>query len=144
PSSGWTAADWTRSKRCSLPAPPRASPPPPAAGSSRAPRSFLQGFVDRRDLHSFPTRRSSDLRRRPGGRHLRAGDAPVRRVQQASDRKSTRLNSSYVKISYAVFCLKKKKTETERAKAVGTCRASQVCLSARAATSKGPATRARR
>src|SRR5207302_7941250 len=27
-----------------------------------------------------------------------------------SDRKSTRLNSSHVKISYAVFCLKKKKT----------------------------------
>src|SRR5690606_41483986 len=27
----------------------------------------------------------------------------------ASDRKSTRLNSSHVKISYAVFCLKKKK-----------------------------------
>src|SRR5690606_39725116 len=33
-----------------------------------------------------------------------------RRVQhQAADRKSTRLNSSHVKISYAVFCLKKKK-----------------------------------
>src|SRR5690606_3046356 len=28
------------------------------------------------------------------------------------DRKSTRLNSSHVKISYAVFCLKKKKRET--------------------------------
>src|SRR5690606_40623705 len=28
---------------------------------------------------------------------------------QAEDRKSTRLNSSHVKISYAVFCLKKKK-----------------------------------
>src|SRR5690606_39548162 len=28
------------------------------------------------------------------------------------DRKSTRLNSSHVKISYAVFCLKKKKIET--------------------------------
>src|SRR5207302_7467094 len=28
---------------------------------------------------------------------------------QAVDRKSTRLNSSHVKISYAVFCLKKKK-----------------------------------
>src|SRR5204862_5170298 len=27
------------------------------------------------------------------------------------DRKSTRLNSSHVEISYAVFCLKKKKTE---------------------------------
>src|SRR5690606_42151284 len=29
---------------------------------------------------------------------------------RARDRKSTRLNSSHVKISYAVFCLKKKKT----------------------------------
>src|SRR5690606_40296671 len=28
------------------------------------------------------------------------------------DRKSTRLNSSHVKISYAVFCLKKKKSES--------------------------------
>src|SRR6266511_4881778 len=28
------------------------------------------------------------------------------------DRKSTRLNSSHVKISYAVFCLKKKKTKS--------------------------------
>src|SRR5690554_7150079 len=28
------------------------------------------------------------------------------------DRKSTRLNSSHVRISYAVFCLKKKKTKT--------------------------------
>src|SRR5690606_41484044 len=30
---------------------------------------------------------------------------------KAADRKSTRLNSSHVKISYAVFCLKKKKEE---------------------------------
>src|SRR5690349_23635281 len=29
--------------------------------------------------------------------------------EQSSDRKSTRLNSSHVEISYAVFCLKKKK-----------------------------------
>src|SRR2546430_11967864 len=33
------------------------------------------------------------------------------RVQMA-DRKSTRLNSSHSQISYAVFCLKKKKTHT--------------------------------
>src|SRR5690606_40935767 len=32
-----------------------------------------------------------------------------------TDRKSTRLNSSHVKISYAVFCLKKKKPEAHRA-----------------------------
>src|SRR5690606_40363953 len=30
-----------------------------------------------------------------------------------ADRKSTRLNSSHVKISYAVFCLKKKKIRTQ-------------------------------
>src|SRR5690349_23511918 len=32
----------------------------------------------------------------------------------AADRKSTRLNSSHVEISYAVFCLKKKKKNEER------------------------------
>src|SRR5207302_5333437 len=32
----------------------------------------------------------------------------------ALDRKSTRLNSSHVKISYAVFCLKKKKKKKKR------------------------------
>src|SRR5690349_23409260 len=31
------------------------------------------------------------------------------RAQEQQDRKSTRLNSSHVEISYAVFCLKKKK-----------------------------------
>src|SRR5690606_40829696 len=31
--------------------------------------------------------------------------------REAKDRKSTRLNSSHVKISYAVFCLKKKKKD---------------------------------
>src|SRR3989454_8629612 len=33
---------------------------------------------------------------------------------QALDRKSTRLNSSHLVISYAVFCLKKKKIEVDR------------------------------
>src|SRR3989442_14853844 len=32
--------------------------------------------------------------------------------EPAGDRKSTRLNSSHVRISYAVFCLKKKKKKT--------------------------------
>src|SRR3989442_10512033 len=31
---------------------------------------------------------------------------------EPGDRKSTRLNSSHVRISYAVFCLKKKKTQS--------------------------------
>src|SRR5436309_13696508 len=37
------------------------------------------------------------------------GALVVLRVAHRLDRKSTRLNSSHVKISYAVFCLKKKK-----------------------------------
>src|SRR5438552_7435639 len=40
-------------------------------------------------------------------RHRVYRDAPAQRV--AEDRKSTRLNSSHQIISYAVFCLKKKK-----------------------------------
>src|SRR5215212_1172873 len=38
----------------------------------------------------------------------------VLRVDRAEDRKSTRLNSSHLGISYAVFCLKKKKKIKER------------------------------
>src|SRR2546427_7488623 len=36
---------------------------------------------------------------------------PVRAADNDADRKSTRLNSSHSQISYAVFCLKKKKTK---------------------------------
>src|SRR3712207_8689651 len=39
-----------------------------------------------------------------------AGDAEL---QEGLDRKSTRLNSSHANISYAVFCLKKKKINTQ-------------------------------
>src|SRR5688572_32302945 len=37
-------------------------------------------------------------------------------LQVGRDRKSTRLNSSHSQISYAVFCLKKKKTKREKNK----------------------------
>src|SRR5690625_8009003 len=86
---------------------------------------FLSLYIPCRDLHSFPTRRSSDLE---GGVVLLAGGAfsvvvgagggvgqrGERCQEECSfellvDRKSTRLNSSHVAISYAVFCLKKKK-----------------------------------
>src|SRR5690606_41619579 len=42
-------------------------------------------------------------------RAVRASTVRVLPVAVRQDRKSTRLNSSHVKISYAVFCLKKKK-----------------------------------
>src|SRR5438445_7908716 len=69
-----------------------------------------------RALHSFPTRRSSDLG--PEVRWEMPTDTPgssapplprTRSIRVYRDRKSTRLNSSHANISYAVFCLKKKK-----------------------------------
>src|SRR3712207_8610524 len=45
---------------------------------------------------------------RPGRRHAPAEPVPARQ-RAARDRKSTRLNSSHANISYAVFCLKKRK-----------------------------------
>src|SRR2546422_6343455 len=49
----------------------------------------------------------------PTMRATRAAAPSVMKMKDAStDRKSTRLNSSHGYISYAVFCLKKKKTRT--------------------------------
>src|SRR3712207_7029205 len=47
----------------------------------------------------------------PVQRRLAAHD-PVQLGHELRDRKSTRLNSSHANISYAVFCLKKKKILT--------------------------------
>src|SRR3989442_15505938 len=71
----------------------------------RPPRSTLFPYTT-----LFRSRRRGDtaawcLRPR---RRRRPRRAP-RRGQAGRDRKSTRLNSSHVRISYAVFCLKKKK-----------------------------------
>src|SRR5256885_12460419 len=49
----------------------------------------------------------------PLSRRRRQLKSAARRLRPRPDRKSTRLNSSHLVISYAVFCLKKKKlTET--------------------------------
>src|SRR5207249_12134470 len=93
------------------------------------PKFSFHSAVAHRALHSFPTRRSSDLLRSAVDDHVGRlreifegtgrldarllelrGHVRVRGVQRISlDRKSTRLNSSHVSISYAVFCLKNKK-----------------------------------
>src|SRR5206468_9818021 len=49
------------------------------------------------------------LRRDDTSASERPDDAPDHRGVRAKDRKSTRLNSSHDQISYAVFCLKKKR-----------------------------------
>src|SRR5438034_5957126 len=57
--------------------------------------------------HVFPSCRQGTRKRQRQSRTL---PESVR----TADRKSTRLNSSHTVISYAVFCLKKKKTNTNR------------------------------
>src|SRR3989454_8588586 len=53
---------------------------------------------------------AGDLYRR-AGRHADAAARFARAYAAGGDRKSTRLNSSHLVISYAVFCLKKKKPQ---------------------------------
>src|SRR5690606_40296256 len=100
------------------------------------PLFFFYCSRDHRALHSFPTRRSSDL----GSSAVSAAPISVplsivpnvsmvtcaitgirvfdcskwSKIAASEDRKSTRLNSSHVKISYAVFCLKKKIQEEHK------------------------------
>src|SRR5207247_11255983 len=103
---------------------------------------FCYCSAPRRPLHSFPTRRSSDLAEAAQRERAEAapeaerdaafaGDALLIEVARAAaaadldavdvrgaardqDRKSTRLNSSHEWISYAVFCLKKKKEKKKQ------------------------------
>src|SRR3989449_5533182 len=58
--------------------------------------------------------RLEDLAHIHAGRHAQRVEHDVHRrpVGEERDRKSTRLNSSHGYISYAVFCLKKKKKKT--------------------------------
>src|SRR5690349_24051493 len=67
----------------------------------------------RSTLFPYTTLFRSDLSRptRPGPVRTPNWSRPTR--PSGPDRKSTRLNSSHVEISYAVFCLKKKKSKLQ-------------------------------
>src|SRR5438874_6811559 len=78
----------------------------------RQPRTTLFPYTTlfRSPKRCFPAkylRVSEQCPTRPGGPNPTMG--VKRRIRTPRDRKSTRLNSSHVEISYAVFCLKKKK-----------------------------------
>src|SRR5690625_7087113 len=90
---------------------------------------YLHCYVYPSDLHSFPTRRSSDLIDETleivKGYDAETLDVITQinthsyngsqlQALNTLDRKSTRLNSSHVAISYAVFCLKKKTQEASK------------------------------
>src|SRR5438067_6032913 len=93
----------------------------------RPPRSTLFPYTTRFRSRGEPCASPSRVPRRGGSSSLparpRAEDAPRPREPRARgrDRKSTRLNSSHVSISYAVFCLKKKKKKnTKKNQYIGT------------------------
>src|SRR5690606_40000024 len=104
--------------------------PGPAADRPRAPRGAAR--AETAPVHRAPPERGGGRGGPPGGQgaltsrpvlpdpeplpsQVRAASPSPRKHSSAAgqptkrDRKSTRLNSSHVKISYAVFCLKKKK-----------------------------------
>src|SRR5437660_6439368 len=80
----------------------------------RPPRSTLFPYTTLfRSVHALERyRRVPVLRLQQYQRRLLVGtkDLTGPSLPAEADRKSTRLNSSHVAISYAVFCLKKKKT----------------------------------
>src|SRR5437773_8899941 len=85
-------------------------PAPSPAALSGGLRCFL-----RPSRHTSPwtSRRGSD--QVPHTHQIVGGRCPGKHpgdTLPAQDRKSTRLNSSHITISYAVFCLKKKKKKT--------------------------------
>src|SRR5258708_12369378 len=91
------------------PAQPSASPPPdtPAyapAPAAPAPQLFLE------TLRCEIKREYAEVATNPTkGFHFHTGRTLAGLLGYSEDRKSTRLNSSHQIISYAVFCLKKKK-----------------------------------
>src|SRR3712207_7517242 len=62
------------------------------------------------EVHAVSAFKVPQSRARPPAGSARGRGPPG---GSAEDRKSTRLNSSHANISYAVFCLKKKKTKTK-------------------------------
>src|SRR2546426_8747132 len=94
----------------------------------RPPRSTLFPYTT-----LFRSQPDLDERRLHAGQHARhaphadVADQPAARgaldeelLHNTRDRESTRLNSSHLVISYAVFCLKKKKNTTRASISTGT------------------------
>src|SRR3712207_2916071 len=98
-----------------------------AGAQELEPGSAVHGAFDHLDAADLALRRAGGPGQRERGFHgtdvlaqlgHEAGQLCARRgsenVCEHLDRKSTRLNSSHANISYAVFCLKKKKQKTQK------------------------------
>src|SRR5215475_15516686 len=78
--------------------------------------SFFFFFIDTAttEIYTLSLHDALPIPAKPAARMARSPRADIQRASLCrADRKSTRLNSSHVKISYAVFCLKKKKKKNK-------------------------------
>src|SRR2546430_6758466 len=98
--------------------PPRSTlfPYTPLFRSERYPQAVAYQMFDKYQPIELPATPSADSVKSRGAQDKRMPEAtPVlgvaagKEATPSTDRKSTRLNSSHSQISYAVFCLKKKK-----------------------------------
>src|SRR5690606_42015397 len=77
-------------------------------GVMRATRKALPIFLEKGEGVIINTASAAGIAgSRAGAAYTASKHAVVGYTKNVGDRKSTRLNSSHVKISYAVFCLKK-------------------------------------
>src|SRR2546426_5068989 len=72
-------------------------------------RGEVVGFLGPNGAGKSTTMRLITQYYEPDTGEIRLDGVPLASAARAADRKSTRLNSSHLVISYAVFCLKKKK-----------------------------------
>src|SRR5437899_7851312 len=91
----WTTRTWVFLRRAFI------------VGMSFQPSRGLQGRIRHRSRAPGQRASSPDPCRRTSSAQRAGEETPAR------DRKSTRLNSSHLGISYAVFCLKKKKKKNK-------------------------------
>src|SRR5699024_11730852 len=119
------ATDFTVSPRSPLRLSFFTPPPPPDISTlslhDALPISSRPSEPSRRRWARLPTVGQSGPSRAVGLRpDVPTAAASPHRTGRRGDRKSTRLNSSHVSISYAVFCLKKKKDPTHTRGDAGT------------------------
>src|SRR5436309_7690369 len=92
--------------------------PNPKTGEAEINLDLARMFIDQLEMIQEKTRGNLTNEEatvlRNALSNLQMAYVEVAREMPKGDRKSTRLNSSHVKISYAVFCLKKKKRTRRR------------------------------
>src|SRR5690606_41516600 len=91
--------------------------PPPRSPPLSPYTTLFRSLLDRTErddsgvVHQVVDRSELRLGERDGRDPVRVARHVVMAVDGGVDRKSTRLNSSHVKISYALFCVKKKENQ---------------------------------